>query len=244
MTVIGYRRANTESAPFTRVFCLVADERTQRRIDVVLADEITTVTALGTWPDLERLSHIPDMLVLDWRIADFSSMRKLIMLRRRWPCVGILAIEVPAEDTATQLVGWGADDAIHANCSSAHFAARLGAAARRARTENATLRRRIGDVVYDRESRRVWCDGAEVSFAPRELAVLDCLWRRAGEFVGHDTLHDFVWSGDQREIRTNRVEVYISYVRRKLRRSHDVAIETLRGRGYRLIRRQEDEASA
>jgi len=33
------------------------------------------------------------------------------------------------------------------------------------------------------------------------------------------------------------VEVYISYVRRKLKRSNEVAIETLRGAGYRLVKR-------
>lgn len=238
MTYIGHRRANSDSAPFTRVYCLVADEWAQQRVESALADEVTTVTALRSWSDLEALTHVPDMLVLDCRASEVASMRSLLMLRRRWPCIGIVAIEVPSEEVATQLLGWGFDDAVDEHCSAEHFSARLGAAARRARTENASLRRRIGDVVYDRDSRRVWCDGMEVAFAPRELAVLDCLWRRAGECVGHDTLHDFVWSGVAHKTHTNRVEVYISYVRRKLRRSHDVEIETLRGRGYRLVRRE------
>ncbi|MEP6619641.1 MAG: winged helix-turn-helix domain-containing protein [bacterium] len=242
MTSIGLRRATAESAPFTRVVCIVADEPTRARVEFVLRDELTTVAQLPSWMELENVDTVPDMLVLDGRLSEVTSMRSLLTLRRRWPCIGIVAIEVPGEDAATQLLGWGVDDAIESRCSGEHFSARLGAAARRARTENASLRRRIGDVVYDRDSRRVWCDGDEVAFAPRELAVLDCLWRRAGEFVGHDTLHDFVWAGDNQKTRTNRVEVYISYVRRKLRRSQDVAIETLRGRGYRLVRR--DELSA
>ena len=236
MPYIGQRRNNAETAPFTRIYCLVADQFTQRRIDAMLIDQHTTVTALSAWSDLEQLETVPDVLILDRRVAEVASMRSLMQMRHRWPCIGIVAIEVPNEEAATQLLGWGVDDALQAQCSVEHFSARLGAAARRARTENASLRRRIGDVVYDRDSRRVWCDGHEVNFAPRELAVLDCLWRRAGEFVGHDTLHDFVWASDSQKTRTNLVEVYIYYVRRKLRRSHQVGIETLRGRGYRLVR--------
>ena len=37
--------------------------------------------------------------------------------------------------------------------------------------------------------------------------------------------------------RSNRLEVYISYVRRKLQASREVTIETLRGAGYRLVRK-------
>ena len=242
MTVIANRRPNTDPAPFTRVYCLAADHRTTCRIEGILADELTRLTALSSWAELERLTTVPDMLILDARVADVAATRSLMQMRHRWPCIGIIAIEVPSEHVATQLLDWGVDDALESRCSSDHFSARLGAAARRARTENASLRRRIGDVVYDRDSRRVWCDGSEVAFAPRELAVLDCLWRRAGEVVGHDTLHDFVWSGESQKTRTNLVEVYIYYVRQKLRRSHDVSLETLRGRGYRLVRRTEVSA--
>jgi two-component system OmpR family response regulator len=56
--------------------------------------------------------------------------------------------------------------------------------------------------------------------------------------VRQESLYDFVWSGEAEGARSNRVEVYISYVRRKLKRSNEVAIETLRGAGYRLVRRQ------
>lgn len=242
MTYIGHRRANTDSAPFTRVYCLPADAQTAERIEAALVDELTTVTSLASWSELEDITAVPDVLILDHRVPKVASMRSLLSVRHRWPCIGIVATEVTDEVAATELLGWGVDDAIESRCSADHVAARLGAAARRARTENASLRRRIGDVVYDRDSRRVWCDGVEVLFARREIAVLDCLWRRAGEYVEHETLHDFVWSGFYDKSRTNRVEVYISYVRRKLRRSRDVAIETRRGKGYRLIRR--DQATA
>jgi DNA-binding response OmpR family regulator len=236
MTPIGNRRPNSENVPYTRIVCVVADQRVQQRVERAVADDMTSVMIMHAWTELECFESIPDVLVLDSRVADVATMRSLMRLRRRWPGIDIAILEVQNEAMASQLLDWGADDAIESSCSARHVTARLGAAARRARTENASLRRRIGDVVYDRDSRRVWCDGEEVAFAPRELAVLDCLWRRAGEVVAHDTLHDFVWSGDDKATRANRVEVYISYVRRKLARSNQVAIETLRGHGYRLVR--------
>ena len=76
-----------------------------------------------------------------------------------------------------------------------------------------------------------------MEFAPRELAVLDALWIRAGELVRHESLQDYVWSGIDEGERSNRLEVYISYIRRKLQRSNEVTIQTLRGAGYRLIRK-------
>lgn len=129
----------------------------------------------------------------------------------------------------------GVDDAIEARSSWPYVAARLNASAGRTRAANAQLRRRVGDVVYDRENRRVWCAGEEIEFAPRELAVLDALWMRAGDLVRHESLQDYVWSGIDEGEHSSRLEVYISYVRRKLQGSKEVTIQTLRGAGYRLV---------
>ena len=51
--------------------------------------------------------------------------------------------------------------------------------------------------------------------------------------VGRQTLTDFVW-GVTTAPRPNTVEVYVGYLRRKLSRSKEVAIETVRRAGYLL----------
>jgi Response regulators consisting of a CheY-like receiver domain and a winged-helix DNA-binding domain len=238
------RSLASESAPYCRVILATRGEALERRVTGALADEFTAVSVVRTAQEIEALASAPDVVILDAELPDSVSMSALLRIRRRWPALSIIAIGVHSEALASQMLDWGVDDAIEARCSWPHTVARLSAATRRARTVNASLRKRVGDVVYERDTRRVWCGGEEVSFAPRELAVLDCLWGRAGQVVRQESLYDFVWSGEAEGARSNRVEVYISYVRRKLKRSNEVAIETLRGAGYRLVRRAKSDSVA
>ena len=224
----------SERAPFTSVVCSTSDTVLAERLSATLGDESTVVAHVGSLEALEAIESPPDVLVLDASQAEMIAPRTLLRIRRRWPTATVLVLNVDTEASASGLLDAGVDDAIEARCAWLHAAARLSAATRRSRTANALLRRRVGDVVYDRESRRVWCAGSEITLAPRELAVLDCLWWRAGDVVGHNTLLDFVWSEEPSSTRSNRVEVYISYLRRKLSRSSLVSIETVRGMGYRL----------
>ena len=235
----------SERAPFTSVVCSTSDTVLAQRLSATLGDDSTVVAHVGSLEALEAIESPPDVLVLDASQEEMIAPRTLMRIRRRWPTATVLVLNVETEAASSRLLDAGVDDAIEARCTWLHAAARLSAATRRARTANALLRRRVGDVIYDRESRRVWCAGSEVTLAPRELAVLDCLWWRAGDVVGHNTLLDFVWSEEPSSTRNNRVEVYISYLRRKLSRSNLVSIETVRGMGYRLgLRRTGSAADA
>jgi two-component system OmpR family response regulator len=238
------RTLASESAPYCRVILATRAEALERRIVGALADEFTAVATVKAGQEIEAITSPPDVVIIDADLPDAVSMSALLRIRRRWPGLSIIAIGVQTESLASQMLDWGVDDAVESRCTWPHTIARLHAATRRARTVNASLRKRVGDVVYERDTRRVWCDGEEVSFAPRELAVLDCLWGRAGQVVRQESLYDFVWSGETEGARSNRVEVYISYVRRKLKRSNEVAIETLRGAGYRLVKRAKEQTTA
>lgn len=238
MSFIGEPPVPADAAPLGRVVLATRRPVLQEGIELALRDGWTTVITVHSASAVEALATLPDVLILDAMLGGATSLRTILRARRRRPTLAIVAVDVPSEADASRLLSHGIDEAIEARSSWPHVEARLAAITRRARTLNALGRRQVGDMVYDRDSRRVWCEGVEVDFAPRELAVLDCLWARAGEVVGHDTLHDYVWPGMSGTNRSNRVEVYISYVRRKLKVSNRVAIETLRGVGYRLIRRE------
>jgi two-component system response regulator MprA len=137
---------------------------------------------------------------------------------------------------AIALLEAGADDVAMEEAPFEVVAALLNAALRRARVINEQLRIKFGDIVYDREARRVWCAGREVAFTPRELRLFDILFQRAGNPVSADTLQDFVWN-DGPPTKSNSLAVYIGYLRRKLKGSRISMLETLRGSGYRLARR-------
>lgn len=172
-----------------------------------------------------------DVVCID-RTAVPQLHREVKRWRRRWPSSQIVVVNALNHDDVCRALEAGADDALTATTPC--FESRINALARRARTLNAGARVAIGDVVFDRESRRVWCAGSEVRMTPQECAVLDCFFWHDPEPVGLRTLTDFVWHGcASRDV----VEVYVGYVRRKLAASKHVLLQTIRGRGYHFIHR-------
>lgn len=204
----------------------------------LLADEATSVENFASIEDLlQSLSNsAPDLVVVDDELGGSAAL-PIRLLRRRQPSVYVAFIGVSDETRCIALLEWGADDAI--TVSSPTLVARLNAAARRARTVNAGTRISVGDIVFDRESRRVWCAGREVAFTPHEYDVVDCMFWHAPKAVGVDTLADFVWGDQESTNRRTLVQVYMSYVRKKLARSMQVAIRFSRGSGYAFAPRTE-----
>src|SRR6476661_2062115 len=194
-----------------------------------VSDESTSIVhhepAAGGRLDTEGWER-PDVLLID-RTALRDLARDIWHLRRRWPTISIAVVNARDEADAERMLDAGADDAIIAG--SRLLKARLLAMARRARTVNAGSRIAIGDVVFDREAHRVWCNGTEVLMTPRECAVIDCLFWNSPRPVGVNTLADFVWGDTAVANRRNVIDVYIGYVRRKLSASRYVVLRTVRG---------------
>ena len=226
----------------TAVLALVSYSSSQADdIVAALADEST---AVSVYPSVERLLHsltdiAPDVIVLDDAV-EVDAALQVRLLRRRQPSVFVAFIGVSDEARSIALLQWGADDAIIAG--SPTLIPRLQAAARRARTVNAGTRIAVGDIVFDREARRVWCAGHEVALTPHEYNVVDCMFWHAPKPVGVDTLADFVWGDQESTNRRTLVQVYMSYVRKKLANSLTVAIRFSRGSGYSFSPRIEHEA--
>jgi two-component system response regulator QseB len=87
---------------------------------------------------------------------------------------------------------------------------------------------RIGGLTVDAEVGEVLVDGRTVSLSPTEFALLAALVADPGRTVSHDELAARVWPGSAS---ANLVQVYISYVRRKIGAER---IRTVRGAGYVL----------
>jgi DNA-binding response OmpR family regulator len=218
--------------PPTASVAIVATAGTTAVVADLIGDEVTTVVRHAATADGQldtELWERPDVLVID-RAAVRDVARDIWHLRRRWPTIFITVLNAHDEADTVRLLNAGADDAILTD--SMLLRSRLQAMARRARTVNAGSRIAIGDVVFDREARRVWCNGVEVAMTPRECAVIDCLFWNSPRAVGVSTLADFVWGDRSVAERRNVIEVYIGYVRRKLRASQSVVLRTIRGVGY------------
>jgi DNA-binding response OmpR family regulator len=170
------------------------------------------------------------VVVLDLGLPDFDGLGVLRRLRERSPRlpVVILTARGDIEDRVRGL-DLGADDYVAKPFAIDELAARLRAR-RRPRSDDA-VRLRVGELELDLIARRARVGERVIWLTPREFALLEMLMRRAGTTVTRPELLSEVWSLDF-DPRSNLVDVYVRYLRRKLGPGW---IVTERGVGYRIV---------
>ncbi len=171
-----------------------------------------------------------DAVILDVMLPGMSGYAVVRTLREEgnWVPVLMLSAKDGEHDEADGL-DYGADDYLTKPFSFVVLLARLRALLRRDPGPR-PVRLEAAGVGLDPGTRRVEVDGREVALSPREFVLLETLLRAHPRVVSKDTLLDSVW-GEAGEGDPNLVEVYVSYLRRKLGRER---IETVRGVGYRV----------
>jgi DNA-binding response OmpR family regulator len=93
----------------------------------------------------------------------------------------------------------------------------------------------VGDLRMDLRTRKFERGAEEVTLTAREFALIAYLMRHPGQVLSREQILNAVWGFDH-EPGTNVLEVYVSYLRNKLRSDgSDAPIETVRGAGYRLL---------
>ncbi|RZQ62282.1 response regulator transcription factor [Amycolatopsis suaedae] len=172
-----------------------------------------------------------DVVVLDVLLPSLDGYQVARRLRseRVWIPILMLTAKDGEHDEAGGL-DVGADDYLRKPFSFVVLIARLRALARRGSTPRPRMLSH-GGLVLDPESGECTVDGSPVSLQPRERALLEVLLRNRGRVLSKDRLVNAVW-GLESSTDTSVVEVYVSFLRRKLGAGR---IQTLRGLGYRLV---------
>jgi DNA-binding response OmpR family regulator len=175
-----------------------------------------------------------DAVVLDLMLPGRSGLEILATVRRARPTLPVLVLSAlgELEDRVSGLDA-GAVDYLVKPFSLAELVARLRAQLRAAeRASAATLR--VGDIELNLLSRRAMRAGETVRLSTTEFDLLTYLIRHHGEVLSRGELLGAVWHYEH-DPGTNIVDVYIGYLRRKLRRPGSPApIFTVRSVGYRL----------
>ena len=175
-----------------------------------------------------------DAVVLDVMLPGLDGIEVCRRLRADevWTPVLMLTARDAVEDRVAGLDG-GADDYLVKPFSFDELLARLRALARRGAGERPVVLE-AGDLRLDPAARRVTRGDVEIPLSPKEFALLETLMRRPGLPLSRLQLLEHAWD-DTYENRSNVVDVYIGYLRRKIDRPFGTAtIETVRGVGYRL----------
>jgi DNA-binding response OmpR family regulator len=177
-----------------------------------------------------------DALVLDLQLPRLSGIEVCKRLRDDGNTVPIIMLTARGA-VADRIEGLdvGADDYLAKPFSLAELQARLRALHRRGKVEPELLR--AGVLELDTSARELRVHGTVVELTGTELALLEYLMRNPGVVLSRDQLREEVW-GDGFEPASNVVDIYVHYVRRKLKRAgveHD-PIRTVRGLGYAFRR--------
>jgi DNA-binding response OmpR family regulator len=170
-----------------------------------------------------------DLVILDIglpRQDGFAVLRQLRARGERLPVLVLTARHLVEDVTAA--LGEGADDYLTKPFAFDELLARVRA---RLRTDAVAATVLVADgLELDLVRRSVSLAGEQLVLTAKELRLLETFMRRRGEALSRDELLSHVW-GFGSEVGSNVVDVYVSYLRRKLGPER---FETVRGYGYRM----------
>jgi DNA-binding response OmpR family regulator len=178
----------------------------------------------------------PDAIVLDLQLPRLNGVDLCRRLRSEGNSVPILMLT--ARSTIPDRIGGldaGADDYLVKPFSLGELAARLRALGRRGKTTPQVIE--AGPLQLDTGAREARVNGSPVELTGTEFALLEYLMQNAGQVLSRDQLREEVW-GEGFEPASNVVDIYVHYVRRKLKAAGLEAdpIRTVRGLGYAFRR--------
>lgn len=175
-----------------------------------------------------------DLIVLDLMLPEYSGHEVVLRLRSAENAAPVLILTAVNQTERTiALLDAGADDFMTKPFDLGELIARCRALIRRGKGASQTILR-FGDLELNSGEQVVKRDNRVIELSPTEFRILEYLMYRPRTIVSKrellEHLYDFTW-----EHHSNVIEVHVSNLRKKLRTNEeDDAVETLRGRGYRL----------
>ena len=178
----------------------------------------------------------PDVIVLDIMLPDFDGLEVMRRVRGHSPNVPVLFLTAKdaVEDRVAGLTA-GGDDYVTKPFSLEEVVARLRALLRRsgASEEKPDSLLEVGDLRMDEDSHEVWRGEDEIQLTATEFELLRYLMRNPKRVLSKAQILDRVWNYDFGG-QANVVELYISYLRKKIDAGRSPMIHTMRGAGYVL----------
>jgi two-component system OmpR family response regulator len=178
----------------------------------------------------------PDAVLLDIMLPDMSGLDVLTELRQRQPGLPVLLLTAKdaVEDRIAGLTA-GGDDYVTKPFSIEEVILRLRGLLRRTgvSVDSHSAQIVVGDLILDEDSHEVTRAGDPISLTSTEFELLRFLMANPRRVLSKAQILDRVWSYDFGG-KSNIVELYVSYLRKKIDSGRAPMIHTLRGAGYVL----------
>ncbi len=177
-----------------------------------------------------------DIILLDVMLPNRNGFEVCRTLREENILTPVLILTaLDSVDDKIQGLDAGADDYLGKPFVVPELLARSRALLRRASYNGGASKLRVGDLELDPFTRRATRGGQQIRFSATEYTLLELLMKNAGRVMSRKELMEGVWNYDFGG-QDNVLEVYISYLRRKIDRPFPTQLlKTIRGIGYSLI---------
>jgi two-component system OmpR family response regulator len=177
----------------------------------------------------------PDVVVLDVMLPDIQGLDVMKQLRQDVPDLPVLFLT--ARDSVQDRISGitaGGDDYVTKPFSLEEVVARLrGLVRRSAQTIRSEATLVVGDLQLDEDSHEVTRGGSSVRLTNTEFELLRYMMRNPRRVLSKAQILDRVWNYDFGG-QVNVVELYVSYLRKKIDAGRVPMIHTVRGAGYVL----------
>jgi two-component system, OmpR family, response regulator len=173
-----------------------------------------------------------ELVILDLNLPGLDGLSLLRRIRARVPSPAVMI--VTARGTPEERVrglDLGADDYLSKPFDVREFEARVRSLLRRQAGLKSSVVR-LGGLELDLTSRQFHAEGAVVDLPPRERALLELFFQRAGKVVAKEAIVQSLTSLDDL-LSDNAIEQYASRLRRRIA-PFGLVLRTVRGLGYLL----------
>lgn len=177
-----------------------------------------------------------DMIVLDLRLPDGTGYDVCVNLREKNITTPVLVLSAEQEtNMKVRVLNVGADDYLTKPFSVEELLARIEAILRRSSAQGTESELECYEMKIDLIERVMIINGAEVDLTNSEFNLLVYLVRNKGRTISQEELAKNVW-GIGFNTQTNYINVYISYLRKKIRKHSDFEyIRTIRKKGFKVV---------
>ena len=180
------------------------------------------------------LTGIYDAIVLDIMLPAKNGLDVLNSLRRKKLPTPILLLTAKSEiEDKISGLDLGADDYLTKPFASGELLARIRSITRR-KGEFTGDELSFGSTTLNKNTHTLCFQSNTVKLSRKEYQILEILMRNSGQIIPKERLIEKIW-GFESEAEYNTIEVYVSFVRKKLLAVHSpIQIKATRGIGYSL----------